>query len=134
MNKFPGRKEIMEEATATPHLSRAHRPWFCYMLVTADGGKSKTYVGATVDPDHRLRQHNGELKGGAKATHGRRWIRKYLIGGFTDERTALQFEWWWKKHTRDLIGKRMPFLECRDHALSLNLANYPMATVVEGGA
>jgi len=118
--------------TEPPPLTRAHRPWFCYMLVSADGGRQKTYVGATVNPDHRLRQHNGELSGGAKATSGRRWTRQYLIGGFTDERTALQFEWWWKKHTRDLGSSGFNFLERRQHALSMNLANYPMATVLEG--
>ena len=38
---------------------------FCYMLYTDDG---HTYIGATVDPNRRLRQHNQELAGGARAT------------------------------------------------------------------
>ena len=112
------------------------KPWYCYLLVTCDEekgkGKGKSYVGATVDPDHRLRQHNGEISGGAKATHGRKWSRRFLIGGFPDERTALQFEWWWKKHTRDLNGSGFPYLERRLHALSMNLSNFTMATVLEG--
>ncbi len=74
--------------------------WHCYMLETCDGGRSKTYVGATVNPDRRLRQHNGEIAGGARATSGRRWRRRYLIGGFADERAALKFEWRWKYLTR----------------------------------
>ena len=102
------------------------------MLEVDDDGRKKTYVGATINPDHRLRQHNGEISGGAKATHGRKWKRKFLIGGFTDERTALQFEWWWKKHTRDLKDSGFSFMERRIHALSMNLSNYPMATVLEG--
>ncbi len=70
------------------------KPWFCYMLERADG--QRTYVGATVDPDRRLRQHNGEIAGGARATRGGVWRRVYLIGGFPTEREALQFEWRWK--------------------------------------
>jgi predicted GIY-YIG superfamily endonuclease len=125
-------EETEEQLTLPLSLTRAHRPWFCYLLVTSDGKRQKTYVGATVDPAHRLRQHNGELSGGAKATHGRVWVRKFLIGGFTDERTALQFEWWWKKHTRDLEGSKFSFMERRIHALSMNLSNFPMAEVIEG--
>ena len=118
---------------AVQTLTLAHRPWFCYMLVTVDGGRPKTYVGATVDPAHRLRQHNGELTGGARATHGRQWVRRFLIGGFSDERTALRFEWWWKKHTRELEGSGFSYLDRRLHALSLNLSDFPMAEVIEGG-
>ena len=38
---------------------------FVYMLESSDGA---TYIGATVDLNRRLRQHNGEIKGGAKRT------------------------------------------------------------------
>lgn len=84
---------------APPSTERATN-WHCYMLETCDGGRSKTYVGATVDPNRRLRQHNGEISGGARATSGRKWRRRYLIGGFADERAALRFEWRWKYLTR----------------------------------
>lgn len=99
------------------------------MLVATDG--SRTYVGATVDPARRLRQHNGELVGGARATAGRAWTRRYLIGGFEDERAALRFEWRWKYLTRQAPGDS--WLERRAHALSLLLADFPWATVLEGG-
>ena len=69
--------------------------WYCYMLVSTD--RKKTYVGATVNPDRRLRQHNGELVGGARATKGRSWRRVFLIGQFASEVPALQFEWRWKQ-------------------------------------
>ena len=68
------------------------------MLASVDG--KKTYVGATVNPDRRLRQHNGEICGGARATKGRQWRRAFLIGGFSEEREALRFEWRWKGLTR----------------------------------
>jgi len=38
---------------------------FVYLLVSSDNA---TYVGATVDIERRLRQHNKEIKGGAHAT------------------------------------------------------------------
>jgi len=105
------------------------QPWFCYMLASVDG--RKTYVGATIDPDRRLRQHNGELAGGAKATKGRVWKRRFLVGGFVGEKAALRFEWRWKYLTRQAPGDT--FIERRSHALSLLLSDFSFAEVVEGG-
>ena len=64
--------------------------WNVYLLQSNTG---LTYVGATVDLDHRLRQHNGEIKGGAKATSvcPGGWIRVAHIEGFADAAAALQF-------------------------------------------
>ena len=95
--------------------------WFCYMLEAVDGGRSKTYVGATVNPDRRLRQHNGEISGGARATRGRAWRRVFLIGGFAEERDALRFEWRWKWLTRTL-GLGSTWMERRQFALGQLLA------------
>jgi structure-specific endonuclease subunit SLX1 len=103
------------------------KPWFCYMLASTDG--RKTYVGATIDPDRRLRQHNGLMSGGARATKGRAWKRVFLIGGFVEEKTALRFEWRWKYLTRQAPGDT--FLERRSHALSLLLSDFPFAEVIE---
>jgi structure-specific endonuclease subunit SLX1 len=97
------------------------------MLASLDG--RKTYVGATINPDRRLRQHNGEIAGGARATHGRKWKRVFLVSGFADERAALRFEWRWKYLTRQAPGES--FLERRAHALSLLLADFPEISVVE---
>lgn len=77
--------------------------WHCYLLATR-GGPEKTYVGVTPDLDRRLRQHNGELSGGAKATSGRSWERICHVRGFPDHRAALQFEWRWKQISRGLVG------------------------------
>lgn len=110
------------------HKSNTQMSWHCYMLAATDGSQ-RTYVGATVNPDRRLRQHNGEICGGARATKGRCWRRVYLVGGFSDERAALRFEWRWKYLTRQAPGTSS--VERRAHALSLLLSDFPWAEVLE---
>jgi structure-specific endonuclease subunit SLX1 len=81
-------------------------PWYVYLLESSSGA---TYVGATVDPDRRLRQHNGELKGGARATamkcaKGETWKRICMVGPF-GKIEALRFEWRWKFVSRKQSGR-----------------------------
>lgn len=54
-----------------------------------------TYAGVSPDPTRRLRQHNGEIKGGAKYTTGKGcgWRHICLIRGFENKIQAMQFEW-----------------------------------------
>jgi predicted GIY-YIG superfamily endonuclease len=92
----------------------------CYLLYLP--GTNRTYIGATKDPAHRLRQHNGELAGGAKATHGHKWTQAFYLSGFPDWRTTLQFEWAWKYH-----GRKRPGLKGKVAALT-NLLSTPRAT------
>ena len=76
----------------------------CYMLVPQEG--RCTYIGATVDLKRRLRQHNGELKGGARATQKRRPWRIYCsVEGFLQWQEALSFEYHWKKKARGVSGR-----------------------------
>jgi structure-specific endonuclease subunit SLX1 len=43
--------------------------FFCYLLKSVNEKyKGDTYIGFTDDPIKRLRQHNGQIKGGAKKT------------------------------------------------------------------
>jgi predicted GIY-YIG superfamily endonuclease len=52
-----------------------------------------------------LRQHNGELSGGAKYTHKTvGWKRICSVGEFPTQRDALQFEWAWKHRSRKIKG------------------------------
>jgi structure-specific endonuclease subunit SLX1 len=79
---------------------------YVYLLVCSDGA---TYVGATVNLNRRLRQHNKEIKGGAVATgrkvsQGKIWRRDRYVEGFPDWQACLQFEWRWKQLSRKLKG------------------------------
>lgn len=83
---------------------------FVYLLISTYGN---TYVGATVDLERRLRQHNKEIKGGAHATgskvaQGEIWERAVHISGFPTWQSALQFEWRWKQLSRKYPIKMEP--------------------------
>lgn len=73
----------------------------CYCLASETG---RTYVGFSTNLDRRLRQHNGELVGGAKATKGLSWKRICCVTGFPTQQAALQFEWKWKHLSRKQAG------------------------------
>ena len=94
--------------------------FFVYLLVSTNGN---TYVGATVDLYRRLRQHNKEISGGARATgikvaQGLTWKRACYITNIPEWRSALQIEWRWKqlgrtqcKHIRNPIERRLHSLK-----------------------
>lgn len=69
--------------------------WYCYILRSLnDKYKNYTYVGKTNNPHRRLRQHNCEIKGGAKYTKKIKPCEIYcLISGFESNVEALQAEW-----------------------------------------
>jgi len=76
--------------------------FYVYLL---ESTRNTTYVGATIDLDRRLRQHNKLIKGGAKVTgnlvdRGGHWTRVCYVTGFPTWKCALQFEWKWKYLTR----------------------------------
>jgi structure-specific endonuclease subunit SLX1 len=101
---------------------------YVYLLVSTKGN---TYVGATIDLDRRLRQHNKEIKGGARATgikveQGETWTRAAHVSGFPDWQAALQFEWRWKQLSRKLSIQLNP-LERRLLALK-QLISLPQST------
>ncbi len=67
-------------------------PHMCYMLKSEV--HKRFYIGYTVDFRRRLRQHNGEIKGGAKRTQkDRPWTPVCLIKGFYEASSALRFEY-----------------------------------------
>ena len=93
---------------------------YCYLLTNENGC---TYVGATVDVDKRLRQHNQELVGGARATaisvsKGQLWKRICYIERIPEWKSALQIEWRWKqlgrtqyKHIKNPMDRRLHSLK-----------------------
>ena len=98
------------------------RDMSCYCLVNEKGN---TYVGFSTNLDRRLRQHNQELKGGAKATKGSHWKRICVVTGFPTHQSALQFEWKWKYLTKKTSGSTAVERRCK--AL-INLLNAEKST------
>ena len=66
--------------------------WFVYVLRSE--ARSVTYVGIARDVARRLRQHNGELKGGAKSTRAARpWQVVVTHGPFESRGEAQRIEY-----------------------------------------
>ena len=65
-----------------------------------------SYVGMTNDIFKRLRQHNGELTGGARYTSRRKgWYPVLIIDGFQDMKSAMQCEWRFKRGKKGVNGR-----------------------------
>jgi predicted GIY-YIG superfamily endonuclease len=101
--------------------------YYCYWIVS---GRS-SYIGATVDPVKRLKQHCGVYVGGARRTKGKLWSYKCVISGFRTWKEALMFEWAAKFYSKNCRG-----METRQNALE-NLmkrerwtSNSPLASEV----
>lgn len=65
--------------------------WIVYVLISVTG--DRTYVGITRDKGRRLRQHNGELPGGARSTRaGRPWLLGAVSRRLRSQGDALRLE------------------------------------------
>jgi predicted GIY-YIG superfamily endonuclease len=90
--------------------NQTNQHFHCYLLRSLDPKHaSKTYVGFTVDPKRRLRQHNGVVQGGARKTsrQGRPWEFTVVIHGFPSQIKGLQFEWAWQHVDKSLAVRTM---------------------------
>ena len=80
---------------------------YCYIIRLPN--KNRTYVGYTVEPTRRIKQHNGILKGGAKATSiAKDWQFLAIITSDNELFTkvvALSIEW----HLKHPEGKSRSF-------------------------
>ena len=77
---------------------------YVYFIQSTNGS---TYIGATVNLDKRIRQHNKEIKGGATATSlkveaGQVWSYVCYVENFPSWNEALKFEWRWKQISRKI--------------------------------
>ncbi|XP_073270599.1 uncharacterized protein [Primulina huaijiensis] len=84
----------------------------CYLLTSLSPRfKGHTYIGFTVNPRRRIRQHNGEIGSGAWRTKKKRpWEMVLCIYGFPTNVAALQFEWAWQ-HPVESVAVRSAALE-----------------------
>jgi predicted GIY-YIG superfamily endonuclease len=100
---------------------------FCYCLYNSEN--NKTYIGYTNNIPRRIRQHNGEIAGGAIYTTRQNVQWEYLFyvtSPAFDHKVALSFEWHLKhpstkKHGP--IGRIQSFLSTINH-LKFNHINH----------
>ncbi|OTA68055.1 GIY-YIG catalytic domain-containing protein [Hypoxylon sp. EC38] len=79
-----------------PVLSKPIPPLYTVYILRSTVRRASLYIGSTPNPPRRLKQHNGEAKGGAVRTSRktlRPWEMVGLISGFPGMVAALKFEW-----------------------------------------
>ena len=85
--------------------------WGVYLLESRHPER-RTYVGATLNIAHRLRQHRREIKGGARSTtRAKFWLLNLFID-IGKQSDALKFERILKKRGRSGIKKRRETAVC----------------------
>ncbi|XP_038980638.1 structure-specific endonuclease subunit SLX1 homolog [Phoenix dactylifera] len=124
----PALPQKQNGGTKDPETKRASA-WSVYLIVSSR--LPKTYVGVTTNIIRRLKQHNGELRGGAKASSsGRPWVLACIIQGFKDQSEACVFESKWKGISRKMPRKKKEgcalnsLLEHREAALNRLRASF----------
>ena len=81
-------------------------PWFVYMVRTATGA---LYTGISTQPERRLRQHSGELAGGAKALKGKGPLQLVFTYAMPCRSSACKLEYQlkqWTKKDKELLLKQ----------------------------
>ncbi|MBT7913012.1 GIY-YIG nuclease family protein [Candidatus Bathyarchaeota archaeon] len=71
--------------------------WQLYVVKCSD---DSLYTGITTSMHRRLRQHNGEIKGGAKYTRSRRPVTLLATQDYPDRSTASSAEYRFKQLRR----------------------------------
>lgn len=81
--------------------------WSIYLISNG----SRTYIGSTTNVDRRLRQHNGEIVGGARSTRGHKWKLVLHVSGFADRSAACRWERITKCRARGRAMRSKAFIE-----------------------
>ncbi|KAI0532339.1 hypothetical protein GGR58DRAFT_490648 [Xylaria digitata] len=79
-----------------PVLPKPIPPLYTVYILRSTVRHASLYIGSTPNPPRRLKQHNGEVKGGAARTSRhtlRPWEMVGLVSGFPGMVAALKFEW-----------------------------------------
>ncbi|KAH1108313.1 hypothetical protein J1N35_012081 [Gossypium stocksii] len=100
-------KPLLPSESSAVAKSKSELKAWCVYLILSTNSPIKTYVGVTNNFSRRLKQHNGELSGGAKASRaGRPWVCACIVRGFNDQSEACEFEFKWKMASRKLPRKK----------------------------
>jgi len=92
--------------------------------------KIKYYIGYTTNPQRRIKQHNREIIGGAKATVGYKWQYCAIFANFRDNIEGLQIEWRLKFSTKKkhIVHRFNSFFNYIDTHLNASPKNTQMTT------
>ena len=87
---------INKDMLKQEHICVSKCNYVCYLLKSENS--NRTYIGVTNNLKKRLRQHNGEICGGAKYTRSNRpWKPILCVSGFITKNQSLSFEYRVKK-------------------------------------
>jgi predicted GIY-YIG superfamily endonuclease len=91
------------------HLDGLPGKWILYLIYSTKLRRS--YLGITTDLERRIRQHRGEIRGGARATRAATdWEPIVAIQGFTNRSVASRWEKLVKGRARGVDNRREAML------------------------
>ncbi len=97
--------------------------WFQYVIFSDN---KRTYVGSTVNLNRRIRQHNREIKGGAKATKYGKWEYYSVVYNINNYKNmCLSEEWHVKYFSARKVKKSKNVFDKKKQALELYYKSRP---------